>query len=71
MTLSLPIGPRSLKTDSTRVGGSDHSLLLHKTEEIQMSLGLRAAGIEMSLIPVSVRYLRTSGLAYLPVENET
>lgn len=36
-----------------------------------MSLGLRAAGIEMSLIPVSVRYLRTSGLAYLPVENET
>jgi hypothetical protein len=36
-----------------------------------MILGLRAAGIEMSLIPVSVRYPRACGLAYLPVENET
>jgi hypothetical protein len=36
-----------------------------------MILGLSAAGTEMSLIPVSVRYPRACGLAYLPVENET
>jgi hypothetical protein len=34
-------------------------------------LRLRAAGIEVSLIPASVRYLKACGLAYLPVENET
>jgi len=36
-----------------------------------MILGLRAAGIETSLLPVSVCYPRACGPAYLPVENET